>query len=201
MALPARPPKPQPTSVGSAYMQPNGTLEMSLRTETQDGTIGEAFLVIPKGDPRYADMVKHLGDIKPGRGKGDTAIPGAGTKLRRQAMTRTLLIALALAGATDPCAPRAGPDRPCLPRRQPDVLAGLPARRRERPLGPPPADGAEEEVPGDRDGDPVQGRRRRRADVGRRTRCQRTASTSSASTCRTSCCSRWKAASPTRPRT
>ncbi len=109
MALPAPPPKPQPTSVGSAYMQPNGTLEMSLRTETQDGTIGEAFLVIPKGDPRYADMVKHLGDIKPGRGKGDTAIPGAGTKLRRQAMTRTLLIALALAGATDPCARRPGP--------------------------------------------------------------------------------------------
>ena len=47
MALTAPPPKPQPANVGSAYMQPNGTLEMSLRTETQDGTIGEAFLVIP----------------------------------------------------------------------------------------------------------------------------------------------------------
>ncbi len=67
MAQPEPPPKPQPAQVGSAYMQPNGTLEMSLRTETQDGTIGEAFLVIPKGDPRYADMVKHLGGIKPGR--------------------------------------------------------------------------------------------------------------------------------------
>ena len=41
MALAAPPPKPQPANVGSAYMQPNGTLEMSLRTETQDGTIGE----------------------------------------------------------------------------------------------------------------------------------------------------------------
>ena len=52
MAQPEPPAKPQPDQVGSAYMQPNGTLEMSLRTETQDGTIGEAFLVIPKGDPR-----------------------------------------------------------------------------------------------------------------------------------------------------
>jgi hypothetical protein len=67
---PDRPPgKPQADNVGSAYMQPDGTLEMSLRTETQDGTIGEAFLVIPKDDPRYADMVKHLGGIGPGEGR------------------------------------------------------------------------------------------------------------------------------------
>lgn len=55
--------------VGSAYMRPDGTLEMSLRTETTDGTIGEAFLVIAPADPRYEDMVAHLGGIKPGEGK------------------------------------------------------------------------------------------------------------------------------------
>ena len=66
---PARRPRPQAANVGSAYMQPDGTLEMSLRTETQDGTIGEAFLVIPQGRSALRDMVKHLGGIKPGEGK------------------------------------------------------------------------------------------------------------------------------------
>jgi len=56
-------------NVGSAYMDPNGTLEMRLRTETDDGTIGEAYLVIPPADPRYAAMVKHLDGIKPGEGR------------------------------------------------------------------------------------------------------------------------------------
>lgn len=73
-----RPPaRPQPENVGSAYMQPDGTLEMSLRTETEDGTIGEALLVIPKGDPRYADMVKHLGGIGPGEGRTIPPFPAA----------------------------------------------------------------------------------------------------------------------------
>ncbi len=75
MALDQPPARPQPASVGSAYMQPNGTLEMSLRTETKDGTIGEALLVIVKDDPRYADMVKHLGGIKPGEGKAIPPFP------------------------------------------------------------------------------------------------------------------------------
>lgn len=65
-----RPPaKTQAENVGSAYMRPDGTLEMSLRTETRDGTIGEAFLVIPPADPRYESMVAHLSGIKPGEGK------------------------------------------------------------------------------------------------------------------------------------
>ena len=49
-------------------MESDGTLEMRLRTETDDGTIGEALLVIPPGDPRYALMVKHLANVKPGEG-------------------------------------------------------------------------------------------------------------------------------------
>ena len=82
MANPASPPnadrppaRPEPENVGSAYMQPDGTLEMSLRTETQDGTIGEALLVVAKDDPRYADMVKHLGGIKPGEGRAIPPFP------------------------------------------------------------------------------------------------------------------------------
>lgn len=65
-----RPPaKPVPNNVGSAFMQDDGTLEMSLRTETEDGTIGEALLVIARDDRRYERMVAHLGGIKPGEGK------------------------------------------------------------------------------------------------------------------------------------
>jgi hypothetical protein len=71
-----RPPaRPEPENVGSAYMQPDGTLEMSLRTETQDGTIGEALLVVGKDDPRYAGMVKHLGGIRPGEGRAIPPFP------------------------------------------------------------------------------------------------------------------------------
>jgi hypothetical protein len=52
-----RPPaKPEQQNVGSAYMQPDGTLEMSLRTETDDSTIGGAFLIIPPDDPRYPSI-------------------------------------------------------------------------------------------------------------------------------------------------
>ena len=57
-----------PPDVGSAYMQPDGTLELRLRAETEDGTIGEALLVIAPGDPRHASMVAHLGGIQPGQG-------------------------------------------------------------------------------------------------------------------------------------
>ena len=73
-----RPPeRAQPDQVGSAYMQPDGTLEMSLRTETRDGTIGESLLVVAKGDPRYANMVKHLGGIQPGEGKPIPPFPSS----------------------------------------------------------------------------------------------------------------------------
>lgn len=73
-----RPPAKKPAeNVGSAYMETDGTLEMRLRTETDDGTIGEAYLVIPPGDPRYASMVKHLDNIKPGEGRTIKPFPAA----------------------------------------------------------------------------------------------------------------------------
>jgi hypothetical protein len=71
-----RPPaKPEQQNVGSAYTQPDGTLEMSLRTETDDGTNGEAFLIIPPDDPRYPSMVAHLGDLQPGQGRAIPPFP------------------------------------------------------------------------------------------------------------------------------
>lgn len=75
-----RPPaKPPADNVGSAYMTPEGVLEMRLRTETDDGTIGEAFLVIPPDDPRFAAMVRHLDGIQPGEGRTIKPFPAAET--------------------------------------------------------------------------------------------------------------------------
>lgn len=74
-----RPPEqPAPKDVGSAYMDEDGVLEMSLRTESADGMIGEALLVIRPDDPRYAQMVQHLGGLKPGEGCAIPPFPAEG---------------------------------------------------------------------------------------------------------------------------
>jgi hypothetical protein len=71
--IPSVPPRPEdadmPESVGVASMRADGTLEMQLRTVAADGTIGESMLLVGPKDPRHAQMVKHLGGIKPGQGK------------------------------------------------------------------------------------------------------------------------------------
>jgi hypothetical protein len=69
--------EPEPTTIGSAFMQDDGTLEMSLRAVAADGTIGEAMMVVAPKDARYADMVKHLGGIKPGQGKPIPPFPSS----------------------------------------------------------------------------------------------------------------------------
>jgi hypothetical protein len=72
-SLPQVPPGAEdPTSVGNAYMKPDGTLEMTFRTVGRGGMIGEAYKVLKPDDPQYAAMVRHLGGIQPGEGR---AIP------------------------------------------------------------------------------------------------------------------------------
>jgi hypothetical protein len=58
-----------PDSVGSAEMDDDGTLRMSLYTETEDGMVGEMMMVVKPDDPRYAGFVAHLGGIGPGEAK------------------------------------------------------------------------------------------------------------------------------------
>jgi len=71
----APPARKTPADVGSAYMEADGTIDMRLRTETDDGTVGEALLVIEPSDPRHAAMVKHLDGIKPGEGRSIKPFP------------------------------------------------------------------------------------------------------------------------------
>jgi hypothetical protein len=54
-----------PESVGMATMGLDGTLELHLRSD-ENGSIAEALLVIPRNDPRYPSMLKHLGPLEPG---------------------------------------------------------------------------------------------------------------------------------------
>lgn len=64
--LPTHPDDQAPPSIGMAEMSKDGTLRLHLRTEGDDGTIGEALLVIARDDPRYAAMVAHVAGIAPG---------------------------------------------------------------------------------------------------------------------------------------
>ena len=75
-SLPDAPPGAQtPTSVGNAFMKPDGTLEMTFRTVARSGAIGEAFKVLAPGDEQYASMVAHLGGIQPGEGRAIPPFP------------------------------------------------------------------------------------------------------------------------------
>ncbi len=67
--LPADPDDDAPKDVGMAEMDKDGTLRLHLRTETADGTIGEAMLIVPPKDDRYAGMLAHLQGIQPGQAK------------------------------------------------------------------------------------------------------------------------------------
>lgn len=57
-----------PQSVGSATMLANGTIILHLRGET-DGKIAESQFQILPTDSRYADIVKHVGGLRPGEEK------------------------------------------------------------------------------------------------------------------------------------
>lgn len=63
-----------PKGIGSAHMRADGTLELMLRAEEADGTVGDATLIIAPGDSRHAHMVLQLGGIKPGESKSVLAL-------------------------------------------------------------------------------------------------------------------------------
>lgn len=65
--LPPDPDDGAPQSIGMAEMLKDGTLHLHLRTQLEDGTIGEMLMVVPPKDPRYPAMQAHLPDLKPGR--------------------------------------------------------------------------------------------------------------------------------------
>lgn len=56
-------------TIGVATMRPDGTIELRLRATGPGGMVGEGFLTYPPSDPQYAEVLRHLGGLKPGETK------------------------------------------------------------------------------------------------------------------------------------
>jgi hypothetical protein len=56
-------------SIGVATMGTDGTIELRLRATGPGGMVGEGFLTYPPSDSHYAEILRHLGGLKPGETK------------------------------------------------------------------------------------------------------------------------------------
>lgn len=55
--------------IGSATMREDASILMMLRAEGPGGMIGDSVLVSEPDDPNYAEILRHVGPIKPGESK------------------------------------------------------------------------------------------------------------------------------------
>ncbi|MEW5851023.1 MAG: hypothetical protein AB2A00_19710 [Myxococcota bacterium] len=56
-------------SIGTATMEPDGTLVLLLRAQGPGPVLGDGRLVYKPDHPSYRDVLKHLSPIKPGESK------------------------------------------------------------------------------------------------------------------------------------
>jgi hypothetical protein len=56
-------------SIGSATMEADGTIVLQLRAESAGGPTGDGLLRYPPAHPRYQEILRHLGGLKPGEVK------------------------------------------------------------------------------------------------------------------------------------
>ncbi len=56
-------------SIGTAVMDPDGTLRLHLRAEGPEATLGDALFIYPPDHPHYREILDHLGGMKPGEEK------------------------------------------------------------------------------------------------------------------------------------
>jgi hypothetical protein len=68
IALGADAPRPEPVIIGDATMMKDGTIVMNL-WRTADGTPVNGNFKYGVSDPQYADVLHHLGAMKPGETK------------------------------------------------------------------------------------------------------------------------------------
>lgn len=55
-----------PASIGSATMQPDGTIVLQLRAGGGGGPVGDGRFSYPPGHPQYSMILRHLGGLRPG---------------------------------------------------------------------------------------------------------------------------------------
>lgn len=53
--------------IGYAEITPEGIIQLFLRAESEDGTVGHGILVYSPHDPEYSQIIAHLGAIEPGQ--------------------------------------------------------------------------------------------------------------------------------------
>ncbi|MDP2996135.1 MAG: WG repeat-containing protein [Bryobacterales bacterium] len=63
-------------SIGSAWMEADGTIVLQLRAEGPGPAVGDALLRYPKTHPRYNSVLRHLGGLKAGERKPVPPWPG-----------------------------------------------------------------------------------------------------------------------------
>lgn len=61
-------PSTLPESIGSASMAPDGIITLHLRA-TGGGAVGDGMVVYRPSDPKYREVLDHLGGMKPGETK------------------------------------------------------------------------------------------------------------------------------------
>jgi len=57
------------SSIGTAFMEPDGTIRLKLRAEGANGLRGDAEVVYTKAHPSYAAVLAHLHGLEPGESK------------------------------------------------------------------------------------------------------------------------------------
>ena len=62
-------PAGEPKSIGVANMSEDGTITLLLRAEAPGGIVGDAMMTYERSHKQYADILKHLGGLKPGEEK------------------------------------------------------------------------------------------------------------------------------------
>ena len=64
-------------SIGSAHMEADGTVVLRLRAEGAAGMVGEGVLMYRPTDHDYANVLGHLGGLRPGEEKPVPPFPEA----------------------------------------------------------------------------------------------------------------------------
>ena len=59
-------PEQEERTIGTATLQPDGTIRLFLVAVADDGTRGEAMIVVGPDEERYQSIRDHLGDMQPG---------------------------------------------------------------------------------------------------------------------------------------
>jgi hypothetical protein len=57
------------SSIGTATMQADGTIVVTLRAEDDNGAMGDSKTTYPPSDKEYNQILAHIGSLKPGETK------------------------------------------------------------------------------------------------------------------------------------